>query len=308
MGLEDNNFSWVWKLHCHNRIKMFVWKILINGLPLNSNLSKRGLPIHDLCPLCGSSSETTDHLLRACSTVAFYWRVSGLPLPNNPNSVLFLWVKSNAKSSILSHFNIPTGTLFLYSIWHLWKARNKKIFESSTFSPHSILHQLKNMAAEFHYLASPSPNAGPSNTIAVQWIPPPSNTLKINTDCSHNNDSHCIAAGGIIRDHRGSWVCGFSKFIGRGDALLAELWGIFLGTKFCLERNFFGILFETDSLLAFNLIKDMNISSAHYLGHLIFSCRSGLLVQLIYSLFDNSLILKIIFCYHITNFFFKKNI
>ncbi|KAF7822403.1 ribonuclease H [Senna tora] len=41
-----------------------------------------------------------------------------------------------------------------------------------------------------------------------------------------------FAIGGVIRDHMGNWVKGFSGFVGQGTVLQAELWAIFSGLHF----------------------------------------------------------------------------
>lgn len=274
----DSNFLWIWKLPCHTRIKFFIWKIILDGLPLNSNLFIRGMQVSTLCSLCGLHVETTDHLFRSCSSVISLWTSANLPLtiPHTNTSIpLSQWIKSNASSTSPSHLAITTGSLFLYCLWHFWKARNRKIFHCSPFSPHVVFSISKTKATEFFHLGLSNHMRSNKDFIPVVWTPPPTSTLKINTDGSHNKDSNLIASGGIIRDDSGPWVCGFSKFLGNGDPLLAELWGILLGINLCLEKNFFGIIFECDCVVAVNLILADNCPS-HLLAPIILSCRSGL--------------------------------
>ncbi|KAF7815039.1 reverse transcriptase [Senna tora] len=53
--------------------------------------------------------------------------------------------------------------------------------------------------------------------------------MKLNSDGSCNSSTKDIVAGGIIRDDNGNWVSGYSKYIGKGNAIIAELWGVVLG-------------------------------------------------------------------------------
>ncbi|PNX77292.1 ribonuclease H [Trifolium pratense] len=55
--------------------------------------------------------------------------------------------------------------------------------------------------------------------------PPPDGWVKLNTDGSCRDDGS-IGCGGVIRGSAGEWLGGFSKFIGNGNAYVAELWGI----------------------------------------------------------------------------------
>ncbi|CAI8606006.1 unnamed protein product [Vicia faba] len=58
----------------------------------------------------------------------------------------------------------------------------------------------------------------------VRWFLPNSSFVKINVDgsCGAGKISGC---GGFIRDDRGNWLCGFSKFIGVCNAFMAKVWG-----------------------------------------------------------------------------------
>jgi hypothetical protein len=43
----------LWKLHCPNKIKHFLWSFTHNSHPLRRNLARRGLKIDAVCPVCG---------------------------------------------------------------------------------------------------------------------------------------------------------------------------------------------------------------------------------------------------------------
>lgn len=42
---------------------------------------------------------------------------------------------------------------------------------------------------------------------------------------------NAIAAGGIVRSDRGTWVIGFTKFIGIGEIIMAEAWTVYIGLQ-----------------------------------------------------------------------------
>lgn len=250
-----------------------------NGLPVAENLSHRGVMIQNFCPLCGNPNETIIHLFKDCHTgILLRQLASPLFSNNNPNTDFLDWVRHYATSKAPSSLQIPLGTLFIYLLWHLWIARNKKVFQYWPFSPHSTLFLAKRKVAEFHFLAADSPQFSQFFDVLVSWLPPPSRFLKLNSDGAHDNISNLIAAGGIIRDENGNWICGYSKFLGFGNALLAELWGIHIGLSICIDRGLHNILVESDSQLAVNLILNHNTAKNHVLFPLIESCRSGLAV------------------------------
>lgn len=278
---NHTNLKWVWKLQCHTRLKFFVWKIMNDGLPSISNIRKRGFLIPDMCPLCGSTPETLEHVLMNCSA-AIASRTTALPhCDTNPNPTGFHnWIQTNAKLSSHSHNHIPKGTLFIYHLWHLWIARNKKIFECLPFNPSLISKEATTKATEFHFFAAKPGKQKTQIASLVGWYPPPLNHIKLNTDGAHSNISNLIAAAGVIRDSNGNWIVGFSKFLGSGDALLAEIWALKLGLCLCVSKGLKNIFVETDSAIAAHLILCHNISHTHPLYPLIDDCRSALTVSL----------------------------
>lgn len=62
------------------------------------------------------------------------------------------------------------------------------------------------------------------------WKPPTRDMIKLNTDGDRkwNNSAGC---GGILRNHKGEWKGGFSKYVGKYSALLAKFWEMLEGLK-----------------------------------------------------------------------------
>ncbi|KAF7811326.1 putative ribonuclease H-like domain-containing protein [Senna tora] len=55
--------------------------------------------------------------------------------------------------------------------------------------------------------------------------------FKLNVDGSYMETSGVMGAADIIRNHLGQWISGFSSFIGPGNSLAVEIWGISFGLK-----------------------------------------------------------------------------
>ena len=83
---------------------------------------------------------------------------------------------------------------------------------------------------------------------------PPEGTLKLNIDGSFLEDFGCLGAGGVVRNHDGEWIAGFSHYEAGGDALLAELCAIQIGLDFCIKKGYVNIICKRDCLEAVNLI------------------------------------------------------
>ncbi|KAF7824601.1 putative ribonuclease H-like domain-containing protein [Senna tora] len=91
-----------------------------------------------------------------------------------------------------------------------------------------------------------------SNTV---WRPPEANMFKVNVDGSCWENDMSIRCGGVIRDAEKKWVMGFAKNLGKGNVLLADLWGIRMGLQIAWNNGLSTITIESDSLAAIKMIK-----------------------------------------------------
>lgn len=93
-----------------------------------------------------------------------------------------------------------------------------------------------------------------NRSIAVTWSPPPEEWVKINSDGSLFPESHRAACGGILRDHQGRFLAGYSVKLGNCSILKAELWGMLHGIKIAKDRGYNKVLLESDSEVAIGLL------------------------------------------------------
>jgi ribonuclease HI len=85
-----------------------------------------------------------------------------------------------------------------------------------------------------------------------------------------------LGAGGLIRDHAGSWVKGFSRKIGITNSLAAELWGLRDGLILAHQIHIKKIIIELDAKAVLDLVHPAIFTSIshHPYGALISDCRS----------------------------------
>ena len=60
------------------------------------------------------------------------------------------------------------------------------------------------------------------------WIPPQVGWYRVNTDGSSSSTRNLASCGGIIRDHHGNYVAGFSVKLGSCSIAMTELWGAYI--------------------------------------------------------------------------------
>lgn len=63
----------LWKLKVPNKMRLFMWCILSNKVPIELNLMKQDFQGPSRCCLCLSNLEDIDHLFLHCSIIAQVW-------------------------------------------------------------------------------------------------------------------------------------------------------------------------------------------------------------------------------------------
>ncbi|KAF7824308.1 hypothetical protein G2W53_022452 [Senna tora] len=208
------------------------------------------------------------HALRDCPTVLPLWRSIIKP------EVWTRFSTSNVKDwislNLTSHLSIEKGLnwncFFSFAIWSIWKQRNESVFNEVRNSAITLIPSIKAQYYEFMNVLSLK-SIGSLNQNSLWrappiWSPPDTGWCKINVDGSFNEDSNNITCGGVIRDHEGKWIRGFSKKLGKGCILLAEICGILEGLLLAWSNNLKQIIVESDSVQAVNLIS-VNLDRNH---------------------------------------------
>ncbi|KAF7844677.1 putative reverse transcriptase [Senna tora] len=171
----------------------------------------------DICQRCGLLSESALHAMRDC-------------VNHNQN-----W-----------------GCVFGIACWFVWKQRNGWVFsnkcENATAFIPVIEIQVDELRVNVMSKVNDMENHNSDNNTA--WKAPPNGWVKINVDGSHMPGRNLISCGGVARNSKGEWICGFTKNMGRGLTIQAELWGILTGLNMAWHQNFRKVIIETDSVAA----------------------------------------------------------
>lgn len=59
-------WSKLWKSHLHERLKIFLWRVLAEVMPTRENLNKFFSGMDACCAVCGWESESVFHLFKEC--------------------------------------------------------------------------------------------------------------------------------------------------------------------------------------------------------------------------------------------------
>lgn len=59
----------IWKLTVPHKIRVFLWRLGRNNLPLCSALIRKGIMLDDVCPFCRTVGESVKHIFVQCEFV-----------------------------------------------------------------------------------------------------------------------------------------------------------------------------------------------------------------------------------------------
>ena len=265
--------QWIWKLDIVPKIINFLWLCLHGSIPVKEVLAGRGINCDALCPLCREQNESILHLLRDCVFARNLWHKLEVP----PTHVLSFtdgleaWLKANCLSEVRHKGGIPWCTLFLYTVWSLWRNRNSVVFENSV--PNSTLEKIcLSQAKEFHFCVSKVNQAAPRIWIPIKWSKPPHGWCKLNTDGASFGNPGKAGGGGLIRDSEGRWLKGFSRAIGHTTSVVAELWAVRDGLNLAIQLGISCLEVELDAKIVVELLEN-NDSTNFKFSPVLHDCR-----------------------------------
>ncbi|KAL8506943.1 hypothetical protein ACS0TY_017723 [Phlomoides rotata] len=164
-------------------------------------------------------------------------------------------------------------TAFITTLWSVWHTRNKVVFDEIHPSIQCCLAFITASIKETDQLAlghisgsvrellilgrlglsgRPPP---PSSTIVIRWKPPQAGWYKVNLNGSAPSSPSPLFAGAIFRNSRGFFVTAFTKSVGWGYPLEAELASIIHAMLFAYDRGWHSLWVESDSILAIHTLQ-----------------------------------------------------
>ncbi|KAH9750393.1 putative ribonuclease H protein [Citrus sinensis] len=248
------NLPWSWK--GPQSIKLFIWQILHGKLKTYRELSRRNIPVSDVCVRCGISAEDILHAVRDCRCIKNLW-LHLVPARHHLSffqSNLRAWIAANMQNKWKIDSELPWDCIFGVAIWRLWFWQNHFIMAGNLVDSKTIYLDIMARASEIHRINNSHLSQQPRRKeIFISWLPPPWPWCKLNTDGSYRNTGEA-GAGGIIRDSFGNWISGFSMNIGESSVIMAELWGLYQGLSLAWNVGIRHLLVEVDSLCVTQMI------------------------------------------------------
>ncbi|XP_010424733.1 PREDICTED: uncharacterized protein LOC104709889 [Camelina sativa] len=141
----SGSFNWsknVWKVTTSPKLRMFLWKVVRNVIPVGMLLVSRGIGDAGSCKRCGGNKEAL-HVLGSCLFAKRVWQLAplvSLPRLDNLSTVKELLV-SVGQSLTLPPVGLSIAPLYPWIMWYLWKSRNLLIFENKIWSEIKVVQK-----------------------------------------------------------------------------------------------------------------------------------------------------------------------
>ncbi|WRX28178.1 Reverse transcriptase domain - like 10 [Theobroma cacao] len=190
----------------------------------------------------------------------------------------------------VAYWTLPSnGDFSTRSAWEMIRQRNDAKHRHSGLYPDRVIWRIMKLCRQLYDgsllqqwqwkgdtdiaamlgLSSPPKQYAPPQII--YWKKPSIGEYKLNVDGSSRNGLHA-ASGGVLRDHTGKLIFGFSENIGPCNSLKAELHALLHGLLLCKERHIEKLWIEMDALVAIQLIQHFK-KGPHDISYLLESIR-----------------------------------
>ncbi|XP_026416477.1 uncharacterized protein LOC113311902 [Papaver somniferum] len=256
----ESTFPWkrLWDVkRVAPKIKMFVWRVLHNGLGVSKRIGKYITGVSTTCIICMKEEESVDHLLIHCDLARVAWFASplGLRLQGDDQRTI-----SSLLELLLSRNDNEASLIMgMCLCWAIWKARNEKVFENKSINVQGIL----TVALYWYNLYfnfnddEDSPvtdvNVNPDVSIPVTWTAPIHPRIKINVDAAWKDG--CYACAAVARNSEGTCL-GAGTRLGRSDKVeYAEADGFFLVADLAIWLQLNAIIIEGASQIVVKSLK-----------------------------------------------------
>ncbi|WMV30198.1 hypothetical protein MTR67_023583 [Solanum verrucosum] len=225
--------SYTWNRHIPFKCSFLLWRTIRGKLPTNEKLASFGIEPSN-CYCCHSpGADTIEHIFNSRNLAKNVWNFFaislGIPTDFLPlrNMIMRWWSMPHHNEA---HKIILQSTL-IFICWSLWKNRcsNKYRGKQSNIARVKhlvILDTFKLLHTVFPYIPWPlnwsrlckllETCIHDTKITVVQWLKPPENWVKLNTDGSALSNPGSMGAGGVLRNHMGKLLFSFSVPLGEG--------------------------------------------------------------------------------------------
>ena len=277
---SSQNISWaktIWHIAIPPSKSILLWKLLLDKLPTDDNLARRGCQLPSICNLCGLHQETSAHLFISCSFATQIWSWFASTINLNCNFASLLDILKIAERNWSQQYRIVILSAIIHCFNVIWFCRNQNRFNGKVTPLRAAINLIitgasltgnvsklpaKSCIKEFVILKYFDVKINPPKPQIIKevlWSPPFFNWVKCNSDGAASGLNGNAACGGIFRDVNSDFLGAFAINLGIGSALNAELIGAMVAIEVAYMNNWRNLWLETDSMLVFLAFKSSKI-------------------------------------------------
>lgn len=243
----------LWSLKLPNKIKIHLWRLLFNAIPVKVNLLIRGVGSESMCPCCRLFQEDVNHLFWYCHCARKIWRSSTLwpclaEFPRGGFEDLFQWVADNG--------NVGDLDLLVLICWSLWSKRNLIAFHGKVIDFEDVLARAYRANDHYKIFEKLPVRIRPPPSPWLVWKTSSPGSFKINVDAAVCNSSDFFSVGIVGRDNCGTVVFAEGRRIILGDfsPKTAEFIAVREGLVRAISLGWENLFVESDAI---QIIKEL---------------------------------------------------
>lgn len=226
----SKGWSKLWNLDVPQKIKVFLWRICMNNVPVRNLLKGKGVHTTIICPMCSNDVEHLLHIFLDCEFAKACWEGVGLNLNSLIVESCSEWLLQILETETKSKLNQVAVIL-----WGIWSARNLKVQTQKVtgVNNRSVSHQ----------------------STSSYWVALAEGAFKINVDASIYVGSQNYGIGMVIRDYRGVFCKARSVCrAGQISVFEAETNDVLEAIRWAQELEIQKVIIESDSMLTVQAI------------------------------------------------------
>ncbi|XP_071925655.1 uncharacterized protein [Coffea arabica] len=266
-------FDRIWHPCLPLKVSFFMLRLLLGRLPIPDRLRNIGFHLPSKCFCCPlASEESIEHLFSNGNIASTIWNyfgaACGFDLSGSSLRLRIVGWWLNSYDSEIRRF---IGRVLPSVVcWHIWKARNKAMFDDVQMRLiaicHAIFSEIQSMVGIFfkkplrvpsfyHLYDWPNSSEVRFTYKLVRWETKESGRLTLNTDgCSKGNPG-VGGGGGVLRDSNGLPLIGFSAYFGETTCLHAEARALLIGLQISAHSGYLNLYVQSDSLILIGILQ-----------------------------------------------------
>lgn len=238
---QSNGWGKIWKLSLPHKIKVFLWRVCGNTIPVRIRLHNRGVNVPTVCPICDKDIEHLIHIFFECDFARSCWRYVGRSYDMSAVECVSEWFLHKLISASLDELQ-----MIVQVFWGIWFYRNKKVWEGKSVSCNLAMDWSLQFiqdwkGAKESRLKIQSPILSLVSHHPLRWVPPPG----VNK----------FSIGLVLRDDKGVFLNGkvvcLSQVV---NVLEAEVTAILEGLNWLVSLGCRRVIIESDSMLSVQVI------------------------------------------------------